>query len=87
MPSEPARVKVIVVMPAYNASKTLRLTYQDLPHDAVDSVILVDDASRDDTVKIARELGLEVLSTATTTATGPTRKRVTARPSRPAPTS
>ncbi len=60
MPSEPARVKVIVVMPAYNASKTLRLTYQDLPHDAVDSVILVDDASRDDTVKIARELGLEV---------------------------
>jgi len=60
MSTETARVKVIVVMPAYNASKTLRLTYQDLPHHAVDSVILVDDSSSDDTVKIARELGLEV---------------------------
>lgn len=60
MSTEPSGVKVVVVMPAYNASKTLRLTYQDLPHDAVDSVILVDDSSSDDTVKIARELGLEV---------------------------
>jgi glycosyltransferase involved in cell wall biosynthesis len=52
--------KVFVVMPAYNAAKTLHLTYADLPHDRVDKVILVDDGSRDDTVRIARELGLEI---------------------------
>ena len=52
--------KVVVVMPAYNAAKTLHMTYQELPHDVVDLVILVDDASRDDTVLIARELGLEI---------------------------
>lgn len=54
-----AKPKVIVVMPAYNASKTLRLTYADLPSDLVDTVILVDDASSDETLQIARELGLE----------------------------
>ncbi|MGI0486956.1 glycosyltransferase, partial [Pantanalinema rosaneae CENA516] len=37
-------------MPAYNAAKTLKTTYDDLPHHTVDSVILVDDGSRDDTV-------------------------------------
>jgi glycosyltransferase involved in cell wall biosynthesis len=52
--------KVIVVMPAYNAAKTLHITYADLPRDVVDSVILVDDGSSDETVRIARELGLEV---------------------------
>ena len=52
--------KVVVVMPAYNAAKTLHLTYADLPHDLVDSIILVDDGSSDETVKIARELGLEL---------------------------
>lgn len=52
--------KVVVVMPAYNAARTLRMTYRELPHDVVDLVILVDDASRDDTVRIARELGLEI---------------------------
>jgi glycosyltransferase involved in cell wall biosynthesis len=52
--------KVVVVMPAYNAAKTLHLTYADLPHEMVDQVILVDDASSDETTKIARELGLEV---------------------------
>ena len=52
--------KVVVVMPAYNAAKTLRMTYRELPHDMVDLVILVDDASRDETVHIARELGLEI---------------------------
>ena len=52
--------KVVVVMPAYNAAKTLRMTYADLPHDLVDLVILVDDGSRDETVQIARELGLEL---------------------------
>jgi len=47
-------------MPAYNAAKTLRMTYADLPHDAVDLVILVDDGSSDETAQIARELGLEL---------------------------
>jgi glycosyltransferase involved in cell wall biosynthesis len=50
--------RVIVVMPAYNAAKTLKLTYNDLPHDLVDGVILVDDGSRDETIEIAQELGL-----------------------------
>lgn len=52
--------KVIVVMPAYNAAKTLRMTYAELPHDLVDLAILVDDGSSDETAKIARELGLEL---------------------------
>ncbi len=52
--------KVVVVMPAYNAARTLHMTYRELPHDVVDLVILVDDASHDDTVRIARDLGLEV---------------------------
>lgn len=52
--------KVVVVMPAYNAAKTLRMTYAELPHDVVDLVILVDDGSKDETVAIARELGLEI---------------------------
>lgn len=55
-----AKQKVVVVMPAYNAAKTLRMTYQELPHDVVDLVILVDDGSKDDTIQIARELGLEL---------------------------
>ena len=50
--------KVVVVMPAYNAANTLQMTYTELPHDAVDLVILVDDGSSDQTVRIARELGL-----------------------------
>ena len=52
--------KIIVVMPAYNAEKTLRATYNDLPKDLVSEVILVDDASRDKTVEKARKLGLTV---------------------------
>src|SRR5437879_405056 len=52
--------KVIVVMPAYNAAATLRMTYMELPRDVVDLVIVVDDGSKDETAKIARELGLEV---------------------------
>jgi glycosyltransferase involved in cell wall biosynthesis len=54
------RKKVVVVMPAYNAAKTLRMTYAALPHDMVDLVILVDDGSKDETVRIAKELGLEL---------------------------
>jgi glycosyltransferase involved in cell wall biosynthesis len=55
-----SKPKVVVVMPAYNAEKTLRMTYAELPHDLVDLVILVDDGSSDETVRIARQLKLEV---------------------------
>ncbi|MCE9624801.1 MAG: glycosyltransferase family 2 protein [Deltaproteobacteria bacterium] len=50
--------KIAVVMPAYNAEFTLRRTYEEIPKEIVDDVILVDDASRDRTVDVARELGL-----------------------------
>jgi len=50
--------KVVVVMPAYNASRTLRQTYDEVPFEIVDEVLLVDDASSDETVALARELGL-----------------------------
>ncbi len=53
--------KIIVVMPAYNASKTLEMTYSEIPHDIVDDVILVDDASRDDTAVKATELGIHTI--------------------------
>jgi glycosyltransferase involved in cell wall biosynthesis len=52
--------KVVVVMPAFNAAKTLHLTYAALPRDVVDLVILVDDCSSDETTRIAGELGLEL---------------------------
>jgi len=50
--------RVIVVMPAYNAEKTLKKTYKDIPKDIVDEVLLVDDKSHDKTVQKAEELGL-----------------------------
>lgn len=53
--------KLIVVMPAYNAEKTLRQTFSELPHEYVDDVILVDDASRDRTALVARELGITTI--------------------------
>ncbi|MBI2775806.1 MAG: glycosyltransferase family 2 protein [Chloroflexi bacterium] len=48
-------------MPAYNAARTLERTYADIPHDLVDRIILVDDVSQDDTVEVARKLGLDVI--------------------------
>jgi len=48
-------------MPAYNAEKTLRQTFEELPHEYVDEVILVDDASHDYTVTVARELGIHTI--------------------------
>jgi glycosyltransferase involved in cell wall biosynthesis len=53
--------KLIVIMPAYNAEKTLRQTYEELPHEYVDEVILVDDASRDETSRVAQELGIRTI--------------------------
>ena len=50
--------RIVVVMPAYNAARTLRQTYAEVPRDVVDEVILVDDASHDATVDVARELGI-----------------------------
>ena len=50
--------KLVVIMPAFNAEKTVRKTYLELPHDYVDEVILVDDASKDSTLAISRELGM-----------------------------
>lgn len=45
-------------MPAYNAAKTLRQTYADIPFDIVDDIVLVDDASTDNTIEVARSLGI-----------------------------
>jgi len=53
--------KIIVVMPAYNAEKTLRQTFGELPREYVDDVILVDDASRDSTVKVAHDLDIRTI--------------------------
>jgi glycosyltransferase involved in cell wall biosynthesis len=53
--------KVVVVLPAYNAEKTLESTYREIPFDIVDEVILVDDASKDHTVRVAKHLGIRVI--------------------------
>ena len=53
--------RIVVVMPAYHAGRTLEATWRDLPHDIVDQVVVVDDASDDDTVAVARALGLDVI--------------------------
>jgi glycosyltransferase involved in cell wall biosynthesis len=61
MQSPAQRPKVIVVMPAYNAARTLVRTYREIPSEVVDHVILVDDLSRDDTVAVAQLLKLQVV--------------------------
>lgn len=50
--------KIVVVMPAYNAEKTLEMTYSEIPMEIVDEVILTDDLSRDHTIQKAKELGI-----------------------------
>jgi glycosyltransferase involved in cell wall biosynthesis len=52
--------KIVVVMPAYNAEKTLKKTYQAIPHNIVDDVIVVDDKSSDRTVAVAKKMGLGI---------------------------
>jgi len=51
--------KIVVVMPAYNASKTLERTYQEIPKGLVDEVVVVDDCSADDTAEKARAIGIK----------------------------
>jgi glycosyltransferase involved in cell wall biosynthesis len=51
--------KIVVVLPAYNASKTLEQTYREIPFDIVDDTVLVDDMSKDDTVDVGRRLGIK----------------------------
>ena len=53
--------KIVIVLPAYNAAKTLEKTYADIPKDKVAKIILVDDVSQDQTVEVARSLGLSVV--------------------------
>lgn len=53
--------KVAIVLPAYNAEKTLCSTYNEIPKDLADTIILVDDASTDNTAKIAQDLGIETV--------------------------
>jgi len=51
--------KIVVVLPAYNAAKTLEVTYKEIPLDIVDEVVVVDDASIDNTVEVAHRIGIE----------------------------
>lgn len=51
--------KIVIVLPAYNAEKTLAMTYAEIPFDIVDEVVLVDDASHDETIKVGKELGIK----------------------------
>lgn len=51
--------KIVVVLPAYNAAQTLESTYREIPFDIVDEVVLVDDASRDNTVDVGTSLGIK----------------------------
>ncbi len=53
--------KVAVVLPAYNAALTLKQTYDEIPFDVVDDVILTDDCSRDDTTEVSRNLGIHTI--------------------------
>lgn len=53
--------RIAVVLPAYNAARTLRRTVEEIPRDIVDNIILTDDASADDTLEISRQLGLETI--------------------------
>jgi glycosyltransferase involved in cell wall biosynthesis len=66
-------------MPAYNAARTLSDTWEAIPKDTVDEVLLVDDGSHDETMNIARKLPIRTISP-TTSATAATRRSATWRP-------
>jgi glycosyltransferase involved in cell wall biosynthesis len=51
--------KVVIVLPAYNAANTLKQTYDEIPFDIVDDVVLVDDASKDNTAEVGRQIGIK----------------------------
>src|SRR6185436_3913774 len=51
--------KIVVVLPAYNAAQTLEVTYNEIPFDIVDEVVLVDDASKDNTIEVGKKLGIK----------------------------
>ena len=53
--------KIVIVLPAYEAEQTLAETYKAIPHEIVDEIVLVDDASSDSTADLARELGIRTL--------------------------
>ena len=73
------RPKTVVVMPALNAAKTLPVTVGAIPRAFVDEIILVDDHSTDETLKIARELDVDVIGTLTTSAMEAIRRPVISR--------
>ena len=66
--------KVVIVLPAYNAASTLEMTYQEIPFDIVDDVIMVDDASTDETVEVAKKLGITTFIHETNTGYGGNQK-------------
>ena len=74
VPTPRATGKVVVVMPAYNAEQTLEATFQDIDHDVVDEIILVDDVSRDRTVELAERLGITTIRHVTNTGYGGNQK-------------
>jgi cellulose synthase/poly-beta-1,6-N-acetylglucosamine synthase-like glycosyltransferase len=79
--------KLIVVMPAYNAERTLQQTIAEIPREYVDDIVLVDDGSHDATVTLARSLGLHTIVHPHTRATAATRTPATPRRWNWAPTS
>ena len=78
--------RVVVVLPAYNAAKTFRQTFDELPHDIVDHVILVDDASQDETSRLARQLGITTFIHSRNLGYGGNQKTCYRKRSAPAPT-
>jgi glycosyltransferase involved in cell wall biosynthesis len=74
-------MKIIAVLPAYNAARTLEPTVRDIPSGVVDEIILVDDSSIDNTVEVAQRLGLTVIRHE------PTKRHVTVLPLSEAPIS
>ena len=79
--------KICIVLPAYNAARTLEMTFYEISGHDIDDVILVDDASTDETLQVAKKLGLLRLPTTTTRVTAATRRPATAWRWNAAPTS